>query len=50
MNTTNQITYWYNRFGEKIPLEEMETGYLYNTVKMVWNNHLMVSKNIEKYL
>jgi hypothetical protein len=41
MNATNQVTYWVNRFGEKIPLDEMETGYLYNTVKMIWNNHLM---------
>jgi len=41
MSTTNQITHWYNRFGEKIPLDEMETGYLHNTVKMIFNNHLM---------
>ena len=29
---------WRNRFGEKIPLLGMDTNYLYNTVKMIWNN------------
>ena len=29
---------WRNRFGEEIPLLGMDTNYLYNTVKMIWNN------------
>jgi hypothetical protein len=41
MNNTEKITYWVNRFGEKIPISEMETLYLYNTVKMIFNNCLM---------
>jgi hypothetical protein len=43
MKNTEQLSHWFNRFGEAIPLSEMETGYLYNTVKMIFNNHLMPS-------
>ena len=42
---TEQPIHWFNRFGEAIPLSEMETGYLYNTLKMIWNNHLMPSES-----
>ena len=37
----NQSTFWINRFGEKILIEDMDNLYLYNTVKMIFNNHIL---------
>lgn len=39
-NTKENNIYWVDRHGDKIPLDEMDTPYLYNVVKMIWNNHL----------
>jgi hypothetical protein len=41
MNNTEQITHWVNRFRERITISDMDTPYLYNTVKMIFNNCLM---------
>ena len=32
--------YWINQKGDKIALPDMNTPYLYNTVKMIWNNSI----------
>ena len=33
-----KITHWIDKSRKEIPIGEMEIGYLYNTVKMIWNN------------